>query len=269
MEPRGTPGGPLSDGVHVSTAEETQSREQRGGSATADPAQVLEQLLVERWSCRAFEPQTVPRPTIERVLSIAQRAASWCNTQPWQVIVTTGEGTERFRAALCIHAEKVRSSFSADGIGAGSEPDFPMPERYEGVYRERRRECGWQLYNAVGIARGDREASARQALKNFELFGAPHTAIITTDAGQGLYGAVDTGLYVGAFLLAAQSLGLGAIPQAALARYGPFIRKYFSIPDDRKVLLGISFGYPDRQHPANAYRTSRADISEVVQWVSS
>lgn len=253
----------------MSTAGETQLRLQRGVPAAADPSQVLEQLLVERWSCRAFQPRAVPRPAIEHMLGIAQRAASWCNSQPWQVIVTAGEGTERFRAVLRARAEKVRSSFSADGIGAGSEPDFPMPERYEGVYRERRRACGWQLYNAVGIARGDREASAHQAMKNFDLFGAPHAAIITTDAGRGVYSAVDTGLYVGAFLLAAQSLGLGAIPQAALARYGPFVREYFSIPDDRKMLLGISFGYPDRQHPAYSYRTSRADISEVVRWVSS
>jgi nitroreductase len=252
----------------MSTAERIRLREPHGIPVSADPAEVLEHLLAGRWSCRAFEPSAVPRPVIERLLRLAQRAASWCNTQPWQVIVTTGDGTERFRAALRAHAEQARS-FSADGLGAGSEPDFPMPERYEGIYRERRRESGWQLYGAVGIARGDREASALQALKNFELFGAPHAAIVTTDAGQGVYGAVDTGVYVGTFLLAAQALGLGAIPQAALARYGPFVRKHFSIPDDRKILLGISFGYPDRQHPANSYRTSRAEISEVVQWISS
>ena len=41
--------------------------------------------------------------------------------------------------------------------------DFPFPERYEGVYQDRRRECAWQLYDSVGIARGDRAASAEQA----------------------------------------------------------------------------------------------------------
>ncbi len=136
--------------------------------------------------------------------------------------------------------------------GPDLEPDFPMPERYSGVYLERRRASGWQLYEAVGIARGDRESPARQMLKNFELFGAPHTAIITTDAEQGVYGAVDSGLYVGTFLLAAQSLGLGAVPQAALATYAPLVREHFSIPKDRLVLLGISFGYPDLSHPPTA-----------------
>jgi nitroreductase len=222
-----------------------------------DPSRVLEKLLVERWSCRAFESRPVPQATIERLLTLAQRSASWSNLQPWEVIVTTGDGTRHFRAALRTYAEEQ---------GSSTDSDFPRPEVYEGVYQERRRECGWQLYEAVGVTRGDRAASAREAMKNFDLFGAPHAAIITSAASQGVYGAVDCGLYIGTFLLAAQSLGLGAIAQAALARWGPFIRDYFAITDDRKVLAGISFGYPDVDHPVNGYRTSRAKLSTVVQW---
>jgi nitroreductase len=94
-------------------------------------------------------------------------------------------------------------------------------------------------------------ASAQQSFRNFEFFGAPHVAIITVDGRQGTYGAVDGGLYVGTFLLAAQSLGIAAIPQAALAMHSPFLHEYFSIPNDRRVLVGISFGYADVEHPAN------------------
>lgn len=219
---------------------------------------VLDRLVTERWSCRAYRSDPVPHETIVRLLELAQHAPSWCNTQPWEVIVTEGEGTERFRAALADHARE---------HGADFTPDIPMPEQYTGVHLERRRESGWQLYEAVGIERGDREASARQALKNFELFGAPHAAIITIDAEQGPYAILDTGVYVANFLLAAHSLGLGAIPQAALATYSAFIREYFSIPADRAVLLGISFGHPDPEHPANSYRTNRASLDRVAHWV--
>ncbi|WP_167138055.1 nitroreductase [Diaminobutyricimonas sp. TR449] len=223
----------------------------------ADAAQVLDHLLHERWSCRAYLPTEVSQVVIERLLSIAQRAPSWCNTQPWQLEITSGEGTERFRAALLAHIE---------ATGGYSRPDYPMPEQYTGVHRDRRRVSGWQLYEAVGVARGDRAASARQSAKNFELFGAPHVAVITVAKEQAAYGAVDSGIYIGAFLLAARSLGLGAIPQAALARYAPFLRDYFVIDDSRNVLLAISFGYPDLDHPANSYRTERAAIKEVVRF---
>ena len=225
-----------------------------------DRSLMLEQLLSERWSCRAFEDREVPRAVIERLLTLAQRSASWCNTQPWQVIVTAGGGTERFRSALTAH---VREG------GQDVDPDFGQPGEYHGVYRQRRRTTGWQLYGAVGVQRGDRAASAEQSFQNFRLFGAPHVAIITTDASQGAYGAVDAGAYLGTFLLAACSLGIATIAQAALAMYSPFIREYFSIPGDRKVLAGISFGYPDLDHPANNYRTARASLAEVVTWTEA
>ncbi|WP_224760541.1 nitroreductase [Salinibacterium sp. ZJ450] len=219
--------------------------------------QLLEELLLNRHSCRAYLPTTVPGDLIERMLSIAQRAPSWCNTQPWQVHITRGDGTARFLEALRAHLEET---------GSYSRPDYAMPAEYTGVYRDRRRASGWQLYDAVGVAKGDREASARQSAKNFELFGAPHIAIITTAKEQAVYGAVDSGIYIGALLLAAQSLGIAAIPQAAFARLAPFLREYFAIDDSRNVLLAVSFGYADTDHPANSYRTERADLSEVVRF---
>jgi nitroreductase len=58
---------------------------------TEDRIGVLEELLNERYSCRAFLARQVPRETIEHVLKTAQRTASWCNSQPWQVLIASGE----------------------------------------------------------------------------------------------------------------------------------------------------------------------------------
>lgn len=217
-------------------------------------------LVTERWSCRAFLPDPVPHDQIVSLLELAQRAPSWCNTQPWEVHVTEGPATERFRRELLAWATE---------HGSDMQPDIPMPSEYGGLHLQRRRESGWQLYEAAGIARGDREASRRQALKNFELFGAPHAAVITVDSSQGTYGVLDTGVYVANFLLAAACMGLGTIPQAALATYSPLMRDFFKIADDRSVLLGISFGWPDLEHPANSYRTNRAPLDEAVKWCVS
>ena len=107
-------------------------------------------------------------------------------------------------------------------------------------------------------------AYAKQALENYNFFGAPHVAIIHTDEPLGIYGAVDCGAYVGNFMLAAQALGLGTIPQAALARHSGLIRRHFKLADDRKVVCGISFGYADHAHKVNSYRTSRASVADTV-----
>lgn len=218
----------------------------------------LKALLDTRSSCRAFRADPVPRDTIEQILEMAQRTPSWCNTQPWQVSITEGEGTERFRKGL---GEHVRHSPQA--------PDFPFPTEYRGDYGARRKDCAMQLYASVGIADGDRRASSAQTMKNFELFGAPHVAVITTDEALGTYGAVDCGLYVNTFLLAAHSLGVATIPQAALAGSAPYLREFFTLPEDRKVVCSVSFGYADDTHPANSFRTPRADIETAATWMSA
>ena len=217
---------------------------------------VLETLLQERYSCRAFLPDPVPRATIDRLLTAAQRTASWCNSQPWQVVIASGEAKERFRKEI----------YAAAMTGEGGH-DFEPPREYLGVYLDRRRESGFQLYNTLGIARGDRAAYAKQALENYNFFGAPHVAIIHSDEALGIYGAIDCGAYVGNFMLAAQALGLGTIPQAALARHSGLIRRHFGLGEDRRVVCGISFGYADRDHKINSYRTSRASIPETVTFV--
>ncbi|HEX2887671.1 nitroreductase [Vineibacter terrae] len=219
---------------------------------------VLADLLAQRYSCRGFLPQSVPQATITRILELAQRTASWCNAQPWQVVITSGAATDRFRDAIYRHA----TSNPADA-------DIPFPREYRGACLARRRECGFQLYDSVGIKRGDREASGRQGLENFRLFGAPHVAIITSDEALGVYGAVDCGAYVSNFMLAARSLGVATIAQAALASQSKFVRSHFGIGDDRLVVCGISFGYEDTAHPANGFRTRRASVAEAVTWVDS
>ncbi len=227
-------------------------------SATIDnhDIEAAEKLLAARYSCRAFKPDLVARPLIERVLAAAQKTASWCNSQPWQVTIVSGDATRAFGEALYKNASE--GKFSAD---------FPFPREYKGVYLDRRRESGFQLYNALGIPRGDKAGYQKQMLENYRFFGAPHVAIITSAEALGVYGAVDCGGYVGNFMLAAQALGIATVPQAALAGQSDLVRKHLGFADDRRVVCGISFGYADEAHPANSYRTSRATIPEAVTFI--
>ena len=234
-----------------------QAQGKAASASGAEAIDVLENLLGARYSCRAYKSDPVPRPVIERILQAAQRTASWCNSQPWHITVFSGAETERFRKVM----------YETAATGADSAPDFPWPREYVGVYQARRRESGFQLYDAVGIAKGDRAAAAQQALENYNFFGAPHVAIITTTEPLGVYGAVDCGAYVGNFMLAALALGIGSIAQAALARRSDVVREYLKLPEDQRVVCGISFGYPRHDHVINSYRTSRAPLSEVVTFV--
>jgi len=217
--------------------------------------ETLSALLHRRHSCRAFLPDAIPDDTIEQIVETAQRVPSWCNAQPWQLHITRKAETDRLRTALYAKANT-----------ANQAPDIAFPAAYTGAYKARRSTCGWALYDAVGVTKGDRAASSKQMMENFTLFGAPHLALVTTEAELGPYGLLDCGAFVTAFTLAAEALGVASIPQAALASFAPFLRDWFDLPDNRQVVCGISFGRSDTTHPANAFRTDRAPLNEVITW---
>lgn len=218
--------------------------------------EVLDRLLTERRSRRGYLDDDVPRETLDRILTAAQRSASWCNTQPWELVIVSGQAKDDLSKAL---TDSVIETF-----GQPAQPDFAFPERYDGVYDARRKEVGWQLYEAVGVERGDRQGSAVQMLRNFEFFGAPHVAIVTTEADLGVYGAIDCGLYVDSFMLAAQALGVGTCAQAALAQVAPALRAELGLPESRRIVCGIAFGFPDPEHPTARFTSHRVPIDTAV-----
>lgn len=217
----------------------------------------LRAVLGRRYSCRAYHPEPLAHATIEEILSLAQRTPSWCNTQPWQMTIVSGDALQRLGSALYARA-------AAD---TPPNPDFTFPEAYLGVYRERRKVCGVQLYRSLGIAREDRARAREQSLENFRFFGAPHVAFVTTEAALGFYGGLDCGLYVMSFLLAAEAAGIACTPQAALASYPDVVRDHLDLGDGRRLVCGIAFGRGDPSAVVNGYRTERADLLEVVRWV--
>ncbi len=224
-------------------------------STTARTFDAFDTLLQARSSCRAFLPRPVPRADIERMLAAAQRTASWCNAQPWMVHLVQGEALERLREAMYARRDEPAT------------PELDWPREYRGVYQQRRRTCGWGLYEAVGITKGDRVASKQQADENMRMFGAPHLAIVSSDEALGTHGAIDCGAWVSNFMLAACALGVGTVAQAALASQPQVLREHLGIGADRRIVCGISFGYADEAHPANRFRTERAPLSEVAVWV--
>lgn len=227
---------------------------QNDAVAASDLA-ALDRLMGSRFTCRAYQSEPLAEEVIRSITDLARRSASWCNVQPWQLVITSGESTERFRQALMAHAAS----------HTDIDSDLEFPPGYDGVYGQRRREAGLALYNALGITREDKERQASQSFENFRLFGAPHVAILTIPAALGPYAAVDAGGFIASFLLAARAHGVATAPQAALARHAGFIRRYLAIEEGQHMVCAISFGYADTAHPANGFRTTRAPVEEFVR----
>jgi nitroreductase len=222
-----------------------------------DQAAIFDKIVSARRSLRGFLPQPVDAATLDKVFSVAQRAPSNCNTQPWVVHVVSGDKLDKMRAEM---PERFMSG--------NFTMDFPYDGVYEGVYKERQHGAAQALYDAVGIAREEKEKRHVQFMRNFTFFDAPHAAFLFLPEPFGLREAADLGMYAQTLMLALTAHGLGSCPQTALSFQADYVRTELGIAANNKLLFGLSFGYPDAEVPANNCVTDRATLSDTVTFHS-
>ena len=213
----------------------------------------LERAWHARKSIRAFKPDPLPRATIDRMFEAAQRAPSWCNVQPWRVAVTEPPLTAQLSAALVAAAKSQLP-----------HAEVPFPLDYPSPYKEQRVACGVALYQAMGIARDDKARRYDAWLRNYELFDAPHLAVVACDRRLGPYAYVDVGVWLGYVLTAAAALGVDTCPMASVAAYPEVLRQALPIAETDVILFGITFGHADEEAPANRCRTTREPAARNV-----
>ena len=219
----------------------------------SDLVKGFSELLNMRRSVRGFTPQAVSQSELESIFTLAQRAPSNCNTQPWQVAVASGASIENLRS-------KIPAAFSAGEWTM----DFPYDGKYDGTYKERQYKAAADLYDAMGISRDNKAARHEQFMKNYEFFGAPHVAFLFLPEPFGLREAADLGMYAQTLMLSISAHGLASCPQTALGFNCDLVRQELNIDPANKLLFGISFGYEDSENPANACRTERAALRQSV-----
>ncbi|MGD9645407.1 MAG: nitroreductase, partial [Pirellulales bacterium] len=207
----------------------------------------LDSIIRQRRSVRGFlADRLVPRDVLIEALELAARAPSNCNIQPWRTFVASGKRCQALREALVAAATS----------GQAPEPEDPVDE-FPGDYRRLQVECAVELYRQMGIERGDSAGRLRALLRNFELFDAPHLAIVCMEKRFGLGVALDVGMYVQTLMLALWARGVASCAQASLRMYPQVLRRALGISDELRIMCGISFGYEDPAVPANRTRQSR------------
>ena len=214
--------------------------------------------ITSRKSIRAFRPDPVPKDTIEKILQASQRAPSGTNTQPWHVYVCAGA---------------VRQAISDDvlalaraGKGAKYEDFEYYPSTWNDVHRDRRRGVGWSLYSLVGVAKGDREGSARQSARNFLFFDAPVGLFVTVDSYLTRGSWADAGMYLQTIMLAAREFGLDTCPQAAWIPYQKPVFRHLGIPGDQALVSGMALGFADHSKIENTLVSDREALANVAHF---
>ncbi len=217
----------------------------------------VEEALKQRKATRAFLQKEVEKEKIIRILDAARHAPSGTNTQPWQVAVVTGEKRRRL-------GDLMETAFRNGQAGA---MDFKYyPEIWEGVYKDRRRACGLQMYSTLSITREDKQRQQDQWAANYRAFDAPVMMFFFIDQILETGSYLDYGMFIQSIMLMAVEEGLATCPQAALGEYPEIVKRELGYPDDKKLVVGMAMGYEDPDHIVNSYRTPRDEVAQFTRF---
>lgn len=215
------------------------------------------ECIKTRMSIRRFKPEPVPREILLSIIETALRSPSYKNSQPWEVAVVSGEKKEALSKALIDLIEK----------DTAPEPDIPEPLSWPSEIDRRIKENLVKRSEAFGIDLNDPGLLKKSKTANFRFYGAPHGLFLYQDASLPTWSIFDMGLFAQSLMLAANAHGIGTVPQAFLTDYSETIKKFLGIPEGKRLILGISVGYPDWENKANSYKSQRVDANEIVRWI--
>ncbi|MDY6881253.1 MAG: nitroreductase [Desulfatiglans sp.] len=214
-----------------------------------------------RKSIRAYKPDPVPRDVVVKLMEVATRAPSGVNLQPWEFYVVMGNELEKIKEA---NVEQVHAGIPPHPeVPIGSDGD--KAPKLKGVYRDRQIGVAVQIFQAMGIAKGDTKAMKDWNDKMMRVYDAPAAIIVVVDKMlEGTWPMLDVGSVTQTIALAAQEFGLGTCIMRAIVDYPEQIREILDLPDSKRLIVGLSLGYPDWDHPSNKITTEREDLEKIV-----
>ncbi|QBM75253.1 nitroreductase [Sphingomonas sp. AAP5] len=219
----------------------------------------FDDVILGRRSIRGYRPDPVPRALIEEILTLAMRAPSSMNTQPYHFYVIGGSALDAIRAG---NTERMMA-------GIPQSREFRTGTAFAGPHRDRQIGVAKQLFAAMGIARDDKDARQDWVMRGFRQFDAPICVIITydRDLAESDDTAFDCGAVATALVNAAWSRGLGTVINSQGIMQSPVVREHAGIPDDQVIMKSIALGWPDAEFPANAVVSERRSVADAAVFV--
>lgn len=227
-----------------------------------DQVKLVDQAITSRHSVRAFLDQAVDQQTIKDILTVASRAPSGTNTQPWKVYVVTGQKRQEMIDRVC--KAQLEVSQNPELAKQYTETFAYYPEKWISPFIDRRRENGWGLYGLLNIQKGEKEKMAAQQLRNYQLFDAPVALYFTVNKVMGVGSKMDISMMIQNVMIAAKARGLDTCPQAAWNHFHPIVLDVLNAPDDEELVCTVALGYADPDHIVNTFITPRLPVEEFT-----
>lgn len=218
----------------------------------------LREVVRERRSIRRFIKKSVPDEIIQGLIADALWSPSWGNTQPWEIVIASGEPLEHFK-------KKNREAMLSR---KPPKAEIPMPQTWPSSFEKRYKDLGKSVLGALSIDRQDKKKRFEHFANMFFLFDAPAMILITIDKKLSLeYAMLDVGIFLQTFCLLAHDKGLGTCIMAATVMYPDIAHEIFSIPERKILIMGAAIGWPALDEPVNCFERERVSAEEFTSWV--
>lgn len=229
---------------------------------TPEQTAAVDAAITSRRSLRAFLPTPVPRETIEQILTVASRAPSGTNTQPWSVYVLTGASKESLSV-------KIAAAYDDPAERALHTEEYAYyPTEWKSPFIDRRRKVGWDLYGLLGLERADKAGMHAQHRRNYDFFNAPVGLVFAIDRSLRQGSWLDYGMFLQNVMIAARGRGLDTCPQAAFSQFHRIIEAHVGMPAEQQVVCGMSLGHADPDAIENTLITERAPVAEFTRYLA-
>jgi nitroreductase len=196
----------------------------------------------------------VPYETLLRVLEKARLAPSGSNFQPWEATILTGEPLRLLREKLGVSPMQQPPEYIIQPAG--------IPEEYPA----RLAETTAKQYEALGIARDDKEKRMAAIMRNIVSFDAPVLLLCYLPRIMGPPQWSDMGMWLQTIMLLLREEGLDSCPQEFFCMYGRLIKEHIGISDETHIFFcGMGIGYR-ADTPVNNFERHRVPLDRQVRF---
>ena len=131
----------------------------------------FKELMKERHSCRKFQSKPIPDPILKDIISISLASPSWCNSQPWNIYVASGNTMEEIRKEWISKSKEKIKGYA----------DIPQGHRTD--YSERSQKSMAEFYKTFENFPNPKELEESNSI----LYNAPTIVYLTLNKGHTKY----------------------------------------------------------------------------------
>lgn len=211
----------------------------------------FQSVVNQRHSYRSFKDDPIPAATLQAIIADAQRAPSWANAQPWQVMVVTGDTLATIKAGHRARSQR----------GVAGNADLTVAHRTEWTAASRRNIATWNGELSQFLLANGTQASYAGSQDN--LFNAPALVYLILRKPVNDWAVFDLGAFSQTLMLSATAHGVQSIPAYEIIRYPAALRKILNVDNTHRFIMGIALGYRDSA-VINDFRSSRTTAKQFV-----